>query len=132
MRRPDEPLIGNEEAQMKVAIIVLAGMETHEGLGRVVNALESAKEFKEAGDDVTLVFDGAGTEGLAAVSAEEHKSHRLYLAVREQVRGACSFCARAFGVRAKLEAAGIPLLSEFDDHPSLRRLIQDGYQLLTF
>ncbi len=52
---------------MKVAIIVLAGTETHEGWGRLVNALEVAKEFKEGGDEVTLVFDGAGTQGLAEV-----------------------------------------------------------------
>lgn len=117
---------------MKIAVIVLAGTEHHEGLGRVVNALETAKEFKQAGDEVTVVFDGAGVQGLAAISAEDHKSHALYRAVRGEVRGACSFCARAFGVRAKLEAAGIPLLSEFEDHPSLRQLMLDGYQLLTF
>ncbi len=102
---------------MQVAIVVLAGTETHEGLGRLVNALEAAKELKEAGDDVTLVFDGAGTQGLAEVANPEHKSHRLYAAVQEQVAGACSFCARAFGVRATLEAAGIRLLNEYDQHP---------------
>ncbi len=117
---------------MKIAIIVLAGTETHEASGRVVNALETAKEFKEAGDDVTLVFDGAGVQSLAQISNPTHKSHRLYAAVEEQVAGACSFCADAFGVRAKLEDADIPFLSEHDDHPSLRRLVLEGYQLLTF
>ncbi len=117
---------------MKVAIVVLAGTKTHEGLGRLVNAFEVAKELKESGDEVTLVFDGAGTQGLAEVVNPEHKAHRLYTAVADHVAGACSFCSRAFGVRDKLEAADIPFLSEYEDHPSLRRLLQEGWQILTF
>ncbi len=45
----------------KVGIIVLADRETHADMGRVANALETVKEFQEAGDAVTLLFDGAGT-----------------------------------------------------------------------
>lgn len=117
---------------MKVAIVILAGTETHEGLGRLVNALETAKEMKEAGDELRVVFDGAGTEGLATLSDPAHRRHGLYLAVREHVSGACSFCANAFHVREKLEQAQVTLLSEYDDHPSIRRLLADGYQVLTF
>lgn len=47
---------------MKAAILVLADVESHGDLGRVVNAMIAAQEFKEAGDDVQLVFDGAGTQ----------------------------------------------------------------------
>ena len=43
------------------AIILLADTETHEGMGRMANALTTVKEFKEAGDDAVVVFDGAGT-----------------------------------------------------------------------
>lgn len=49
----------------KAAIVVLADTETHEGLGRVVNALEAVKEFQDAGEDVQLIFDGAGTKPSA-------------------------------------------------------------------
>jgi hypothetical protein len=52
---------------MKLAIVILAGTESHEGLGRIVNGLEAAKEAKEHGDDLRVIFDGAGTEGLATV-----------------------------------------------------------------
>lgn len=48
----------------KVAIVVLADTDTHEGLGRVVNALEAVKEFKDGHDDVQLIFDGAGPSGF--------------------------------------------------------------------
>ena len=45
----------------KVAIIILADIETKENFGRAVNGLMTAKEFKDAGDDVQIIFDGAGT-----------------------------------------------------------------------
>ena len=35
--------------RLKAAIVVLADTETHEGMGRVANALEAVKEFKEHG-----------------------------------------------------------------------------------
>lgn len=117
---------------MNIAIVVLAGTETHEGLGRIVNALETAKEAREAGDRVQMIFDGAGAEGLAAISAEDHKLHPLYLAVQDTIHGVCSFCANAFHVREQIAQTQIPLLDEYEDHPSLRRLFAEGYQVLTF
>jgi hypothetical protein len=98
----------------------------------LVNALEAAKEVKEAGDELRVVFDGAGTEGLATLSDPQHRAHWLYTAVADQVSGACSYCANAFHVRDKLEQAEVPLLSEYDNHPSIRRLLAEGYQVLTF
>ncbi len=117
---------------MKLAVVVLAGTETHEGLGRVVNALQVAKEWQEAGDEVTIVFDGAGTEALATLSDPEHRRHPLLRAVYDRVEGACAFCANAFNVNRELEAAGIRLLDEYDRHPRLCRLKQEAYDLLTF
>ena len=117
---------------MKYALLVFAGTETHEGLGRLVNALEIAREFQEAGDEAILVFDGAGTQGLAELSKPDHKAHGLLQGVRPQIRGACRYCARAFGVLDALEAAGFPLLSDYKDHPSVHGLARDGYTLLTF
>jgi hypothetical protein len=40
--------------------VVLADTETHGELGRLVNALSTTDEFKEHGDEVTIIFDGAG------------------------------------------------------------------------
>ena len=54
----------------KAAIVVLADTESHGDLGRLVNALEAVKEFKEAGDDVQLIFDGAGTKWIAERTLE--------------------------------------------------------------
>jgi hypothetical protein len=43
---------------MKTAIVVLADIETHEALGRTVNAMVTALDCKEAGDDVQLILAG--------------------------------------------------------------------------
>ncbi len=115
----------------KVAIVVLAGTETHEGLGRVVNALEAAKELKEGNDDVRIVFDGAGTAWVPELAKKEHKAHGLYAAVGDRIAGACA-CAGAFGVKDAVVAQRVQLAGEYEGHPSVRRLVHDGYQVITF
>jgi hypothetical protein len=66
----------------KVAIIVLADTEAHGDLGRVVNALEAVKEFKDVNDDVQLIFDGAGPKWIPELSKPDHKLHGLCEAAR--------------------------------------------------
>lgn len=116
----------------KVAIIVLAEEGSHESLGRVVNALELAKELKENDDDVRIVFDGAGTTFIPALEDEEHKAHPLYKAVEDTIDGACKFCSKAFGVINEVNKTNVDLLDDYDDHPSLRKYISEGYQIVTF
>jgi hypothetical protein len=117
---------------LKVGIIVLADTETHADMGRVANALETAKEFQEAGDGVTVLFDGAGTRWVGVLSDPEHRLHRQFATVRPSIAGACRFCAAAFGVKEEVQKSGIPLLGEFEGHPSIRRLVSQGYQIITF
>jgi hypothetical protein len=116
----------------KVAVVVLAGTETHEGLARVVNALETVKEFKEAQDDVKLIFDGAGTAWVPELAKQDHRAHRLFATVRDRVSGVCSYCAGAFGVKGEVQACEVPLLGEYEGHPSLRNLVVSGYQVIIF
>lgn len=115
----------------KVLVLLLADVETKGDLGRVVNALQTAKEFKEAGDEVRLVFDGAGTRWIGELGSAEHKYHHLFESVRD-LAGACSYCAGAFGVKTAVEQQRVTLLDEFDGHPSLRTAITDGYQVVSF
>lgn len=116
----------------KVGILVLADTETHADMGRVANALETAKEFQEAGDEVTVLFDGAGTRWIGVLSNPEYPLHRQFAAVRQSIAGACRFCATAFGVKEEVQKSGIPLLGEYEGHPSLRKLVSQGYQIITF
>jgi hypothetical protein len=116
----------------KAAIILLADTESHADLGRAVNAMVTAREFKDAGDDVRLIFDGAGTKWPSVLADPGHKSHALYEQVHEVVAGACGFCSRAFDAEAGVTEQHVHLLEEYEGHPSIRSLVNDGYQVLTF
>ncbi len=116
----------------KAAVLVLADTETHEDLGRAVNALIAAREFKDSGDEVRVIFDGAGTKWVKELAQPDHRAHPLYEAVRDWVAGACADCAGAFGVEESVEENGVPMLDEYDHHPSLRTLVAEGFEVLTF
>lgn len=116
----------------KVAILILADDETHGDMGRVTNALVTAQEFQEAGDEVRVIFDGAGTKWVPTLEDPDHQLHALYAAVEESVAGACAYCADAFEVQRDLEESAASLLKDNQGHPSVRDLVQDGYQVITF
>lgn len=116
----------------KITIVVLSEVGTHEALGRVVNALEFAKELQDHDDDVKIIFDGAGTTWLPELADEDHDAHSLFKAVEGSIHGACKFCSKAFGVINEVRKTDVNLLEEYDGHPSLRNFITDGYQVVTF
>lgn len=116
----------------KAAIILLAGTDTHADLGRATNALETVRQFQDVGDEVKLIFDGAGTAWVPRMTDEENPLHPAYQAIEESVHGACQFCANAFDVRAEIEASSVPVLAEANRHPDIRSLVSDGYEVITF
>lgn len=116
----------------KVAIIILAEMEEHGDRGRVTNALEAVKEFKQHGDDVKLIFDGGGVTSAVASANPQHKMHRLYSQVEDKLAGVCRYCSRAFHVYEESRDLELPFLAESEQHPSIRDLFTQGYQVITF
>ncbi len=116
----------------KAAFVILASGDSPESLGRVVNALMGAYEMMESGQEVKIVFDGAGTQAAAALSAPDHKYHDLFRLVQSKVSGICSYCANAFGVAPKIEQANLPFADDFKGHPSFKSLLEEQYQILTF
>ncbi|WP_246985275.1 hypothetical protein [Halorientalis marina] len=114
------------------AIVILAGTESHADTGRLVNGLEAAKEFAETdGDEVEVIFDGAGTQWIPELEDPDSDYHELYRAVRDDA-AACDFCAGAFGVDDAVTDAGVARLDDHDGHPSVRSLVDDDYEILTF
>lgn len=113
------------------AIIVLAGTDGPSDLGRVANALQTAKEFDDGGDSVELIFDGAGTQWVPELADEDHDYHSLYASVEEHAQ-ACKYCANSYDVDDQVEDEGVPLSGESDGHPSIRSLVSDGYEIITY
>lgn len=115
----------------KAAILILAGTDGHENSGRIFNALEAAKEFIEAGDDVEVIFDGAATQWVELLEDPDHDYHELYSAVKDDI-GVCDFCSGAFGAEEAVNDSGLVVLDEYDGHPSIKSLVDDGYEVITF
>ena len=112
------------------AIILQADTDRHEGLARAVHALIYAKELKEGGYDVVLIFDGAGTGWAKLMRDPNHKLHAKFQELKNRgvIEEVCDFCAGAFKVKKDLQ--GAPLIGDFDGHPSLKKWIDKGYQVL--
>lgn len=114
------------------AVIVLAGTESHADLGRLVNALETAREFAETpGDEVELIFDGAGTQWVPELEDEDSDQHELYRAVRDHA-AVCDYCSGAFGVEDAVADADVVRLDDHGGHPSVRSLVDEGYEVIPF
>ena len=116
----------------KAAFVILASGDGPESLGRIVNALMGAYEMMESGQEVKIIFDGAGTQAAASLSEPNHKYHDLFKLVQSKVSGICSYCANAYGVAPKIEQANLPFADEFKGHPSFKNLLEGQYQILTF
>ncbi len=116
----------------KAAIVILAGTESHADTGRLVNGLEAAREFAEnEGDEFELIFDGAGTQWIPELEDADHDYHDLYASVSDQA-AACDYCAGAFGVDDAVQDAGVVTVDENGGHPSIRSLVDDEYEIITF
>ena len=122
------------QAAGKYDIILQAGKESHEGMARAVHAFLYAKELKEHGHDVVLIFDGAGTEWAEELSNPESQSKLKPM--YEQLRQAgiteiiCDFCAGAFAVKDRLSQRQVPLTAEYAGHPSIAKWVDQGYALI--
>jgi hypothetical protein len=114
----------------KVALVIYSKLEGA-GNSAVYRSLMFAQELQRAGDDVTLVFDGAGSVTAAELSQPDHKMHSLFQDVRARVRGVCRYCAKSYGVLDAVETSGLPLLGDDRGHASLRALLEEGRQIIT-
>ncbi len=114
----------------KVALVIYSKLEGA-GNSAIYRSLMFAQELKLAGDDVTIVFDGAGSQAAAELAQPGHKLHTLFQDVRDRVRGVCRFCAEHYGVLEAVEVAGLTLLGEDRGHASLRALLEEGFQIIT-
>lgn len=115
----------------KIAIVIYSNLEGS-NMSTVYRAFGFTAELLAAGDDVALVFDGGGTASLAAVMEPAHDLHRAWTKAAPALRGACLYCAKSYEVYDSLAAASVPMLSDDRSHASLRGLLNEGRQIITF
>lgn len=99
---------------MKTAIVIMSDPNSgaDEALGRMLNGLAFAHETRAAGDEVEIVFKGAGTRWPGELVKLSHPAHERYQAVRDSVKGASLGCAMKYGAHDALTASGVPLLAD--------------------
>ncbi len=123
---------------MKATIVILSDPKNgEEALGRVFNGLAAAYDFKQAGDDVSVVFQGTGTRWIAELTQQQHPAHDLFEAVKDQVAGVSCGCAEVFGASEDAEKSGFDLIKENPvpgtrGMASLRKFAAEGSTILTF
>jgi len=117
-------------SDLKIAVVILETLENNSA--RVYRGLKTALEFKAAGDDVIVMFDGSGVETLAKIVDASNPMNGLVGALGDTIIGACEFCAKSHKVLAPIRDAGFPLLSDNGGEASVRKLAVDGYQILNY
>ncbi len=120
---------------MKNAIVVLSDPknQSEESLGRVFNALATAYDFKNAGKDVSIIFQGTGARWPEVLQNEDHPAHDLFEAVADKIEGVSCACADVFGA----DTSGYDLIKDnlvpkTTGLPSLSRLQDEGANVYTF
>ena len=124
---------------MKAAVIIMSDPKTgtEDALGRLFNGLAAAYDFKQQGDDVTILFQGTGTRWAGEITKAEHPAHELYKAVEDKVAGVSCGCADIFGASEDAVKNGFELIKDnplpgTSGLPSLRQLTADGYSIMVF
>lgn len=120
---------------MKTAILVFSDPKagSEESLGRVFNALATVYEYKNAGEDVAVYFQGTGTRWPEELLKTDHPAHKLFKEIEDKVVGVSCGCADVFGANA----SGFDLITDnkipgTTGLPSLVSMQKEGYNILTF
>lgn len=124
---------------MKAAIVIFSDPKngSEEALGRLFNGLATAYDFKQRGDEVTIIFQGAGSRWAGELVKKDHPAFELFKSVKDKVAGVSCGCADVFGAQEGVAACGLDLIV---DNPvpgtsglaSLAKLANEGYTVLTF
>lgn len=112
----------------KIAFIIQA---SNNEPARALHGLLYAQELHEAGHEVTVIFDGAGTTWVKEFEDPSNRFNPIYKAVKKLgiIAGACEYCAGVYGVADEVKEAG-PTLGERNGHPSIAQLVADDFQLI--
>ena len=124
---------------MKNAIFIMTDPNSgsDEATSRLLNALGYADECQRAGDELAIVFAGAGTRWPQELAKLTHPAHARYDGLREHVRGASRSCAIRNQAVEGVQAAGLPLIGDnqvagTQGVASFRRYYAEGWNVSIF
>lgn len=123
---------------MKSAILIHSDPKGgEEALGRVFNALAVAHDFKQVGNEVRILFLGAGTRWIAELGKPDHPLHGLFNLVRDKVEGVSRGCADVFGATDEVQASEFGFVHDNPipgtaGLPSVSKLMADDFKVLIY
>ncbi len=113
----------------KVALVVFNGE-----LMCFTHVMLYAREFFEKGYEVRIVLEGSATKLPGQLAGPEAPFAELYKFVKEKglIGCVCKACSIKMGANEEVEKEGLALNGELNGHPSMEKLIKEGFQVLTF
>ena len=98
------------------------------------HALLHAQDLHENGFNVTIIIEGAATKLIPQLSEPSTPFHDLYQKVKDAglIDCVCKACAAKMGTLPAAQQQNFTINGDVLGHPSLRRYIEEGYQVITF
>ncbi len=119
----------------KTAIVILSDPKggADESVARLLNGLAAAYDYKEAGHEVKIIFQGTGTRWPELLQKEDHMANGLYKSLEENIEGVSSACAKVWGANP----SGLDLITNnpIPNTPGLSSFVElekDGFNVLIF
>ncbi|MBA2862187.1 DsrE family protein [Methanococcus maripaludis] len=96
----------------------------------IFHALLFAKEMKEKGDDVKIVFEGEAVKWFNEILKPDHPLKTHVEALKDNFV-ACEACSHMFDVFTSIKGK-IAIENELHGHVSLRKYLDNGYTVVEF
>ncbi len=92
--------------------------------------LMNALDLSIAGEDVTIIFEGASVK---LISIFEEENNPLYKKAKEAdlIAGICLACSKVLGVYDANLKSGLPMLNDMSGHAGMKKYIEDGYDVIS-
>ncbi len=113
----------------KIALVVFNGE-----LMCFTHVMLYAREFFEEGYEVKIVLEAAATKLPGQLAVPDSPFAELLKFVKEKglIDSVCKACSIKMGANEEVEKEGLPLNGELNGHPSMEKLVKEGFQVLTF
>jgi hypothetical protein len=99
-----------------------------------VHVLLNALDFHAHGTEVKVIIEGSATRLVEVLGDPAQPFANLYQQVKEKglIDCVCQACAHKMGALEAAVIQKLPVCDELKGHPSMRRYIDQGYEIITF
>ena len=99
------------------------------------HVLLNALEMHAVGYSVKIIIEGGATKVIPVFHSNQQALFRdLYLRAKEAglIDAVCKACATKMHALEAAQAEKLPIVDDLNGHPSMKRYLERGYQIITF